>query len=201
MKQSSFGIIGCTLLASIGVTCLTQPSVAQVSADIAFADARACPSLDFTPPPFRMPDRGAAETDTGYDARVAAEFAKFNIRQPCVFNTETGMQIRLFEPVTNGESPTAKDFVQLRYESRRVNGDVLKSNLADEQPALFDMSVAVPAWQEALPHMRIGERWVLYAPPALTVSDKQTDEPTQGMIYEIQLLGLAQGDPSNESRN
>ena len=185
--------LGAALLIGLVLISFPKPSFAQVTADVALADARNCPSLSFTPPPFPMPSRGPAEMDASYNARVAKAFASFNILQPCVFKTDTGLQIRLLEPSAQTASPPRTEIVLLRYESRLVTGEILDGNLSTDQPARIRMTDAVPAWQEALKHMRIAERWVLYAPPELSVDEDLSAASEQGVIYEIELTGFIDG--------
>ena len=95
-----------------------------------------------------------------------------------------------------GASPKAGDMVKVHYEGKLVSGEVFDSSFARGKPALMPLDGLVPAWMEALPRMKVGDEWILYAPAALGYGAEGYGPipPNSALIFRVKLLGLLSAD-------
>jgi peptidylprolyl isomerase/FKBP-type peptidyl-prolyl cis-trans isomerase FklB len=51
----------------------------------------------------------------------------------------------------------------------------------------------IPAWQEAIPHMRVGDEWTLWVPPEQGYGEEGAGPipPNSVLVFRIELLDVA----------
>jgi FKBP-type peptidyl-prolyl cis-trans isomerase len=126
-----------------------------------------------------------------------AEFLAKNAREPGVQTWPSGLQVKVVASgPAGGPSPKPGDVVKVHYEGKLPSGEVFDSSFARGRPALMPLEGLVQAWMEALPKMRVGDEWILYAPPALGYGpDGQGPIPPNAvLIFRVKLLGLLSAD-------
>ena len=96
-----------------------------------------------------------------------ADFLAKNAKAPGVKTLPSGLQYKVVASGPAGPSPKAGDIIKVHYEGTLVSGQVFDSSFARGKPVLFPLADLVPAWMEALPMMKVGDEWMLYAPPEL----------------------------------
>ena len=107
---------------------------------------------------------GASE-DQG--AEAAAYFMEQNGRQEGVETLASGVQYRVVRAGSpDGAQPDSNDLVRVNYEGALTDGTVFDSSYTRGVPAAMALDQLIPAWQEAIPHMRVGDEWTLWVPPA-----------------------------------
>jgi FKBP-type peptidyl-prolyl cis-trans isomerase len=129
-------------------------------------------------------------------AVAEADFLARNAHAPGVKTLASGLQYKVVQSGPAGPSPKAGDIVKVHYEGSLVSGKVFDSSFERNRPALMPMGDLVPAWMEALPLMRVGDEWIIYAPPELGYGAAGAGPipPNSVLIFRIKLLGMLSAD-------
>jgi peptidylprolyl isomerase/FKBP-type peptidyl-prolyl cis-trans isomerase FklB len=138
--------------------------------------------------PTTVPAPTAVSQDEGFLAKNAAA--------PGVKTLASGLQYKIVQSGPAGPSPKPGDIIKVHYEGALTSGQVFDSSFARGKPALMPLADLVPAWMEALPLMRVGDEWILYAPPALGygADGAGPTPPNSVLIFRIKLLGMLSPD-------
>lgn len=122
------------------------------------------------------------------------KFLKENAEKEGIKTTESGLQYEVLESGEEGaESPVMEDTVEVHYEGSLVDGTVFDSSIERDKPAVFGLKHIIPGWQEALPMMKVGDKWKLYLPPELGYGEQGAGGdigPNQVLIFEVELLDV-----------
>jgi FKBP-type peptidyl-prolyl cis-trans isomerase len=98
----------------------------------------------------------------------SAAFLATHALQPGVKSLPSGLQYQVLKSgPAGGKSPTLADQVTVHYEAILPSGAVLDSSYQRGEPSTFPLRGLVKAWEEALPLMKEGDQWLLWAPPQL----------------------------------
>ena len=129
-------------------------------------------------------------------AAAQADFLAKNAKAAGVVTLPSGLQYKVVASGPAGPSPKAGDIIKVHYEGTLVGGQVFDSSIARGKPVLFPLDGLVPAWMEALPKMKVGDEWMLYAPPALGYGPEGAGPipPNSVLIFRIKLLGMLSPD-------
>ncbi|MCQ6260720.1 FKBP-type peptidyl-prolyl cis-trans isomerase [Alcanivorax sp. MM125-6] len=126
-------------------------------------------------------------------------FLEENAEKEGIETTDSGLQYKVLESGEEGaESPTLEDTVEVHYKGSLVDGTVFDSSIERDKPAVFGLKHIIPGWQEALPMMKVGDKWQLFLPPELGYGEQGAGGdigPNQVLIFEVELLDVKkQGD-------
>jgi len=141
------------------------------------------------PPPAgktSAPEKPAADTP-GSAVKVPGEEGK------PVEKTASGLQYVVLDPGT-GAKPNKGDKVVAEYTGWLTDGK--KFDSSKDHPGDFSFAVGqgevIPAWDEALSDMKIGERRKLIVPPALGYGAEGTPggpiPPNATLVFEVKLV-------------
>lgn len=138
-------------------------------------------------------ERGAP---AGEDAEAAAAaFLEANAREEGVETLPSGVQYRVVRAGSpDADQPDSNDLVRVNYEGALVDGEVFDSSYERGVPAAMSLDRLIPAWQEAIPHMRVGDEWTLWVPPAQGYGAEGSPPaipPHSVLVFRIELLGVA----------
>lgn len=117
-------------------------------------------------------------------------------QQPGIVTLPSGVMYKVIsrspEP---GPQPTIDDTVTINYEGKLIDGTVFDSSYARHQPATFPLNRLIPAWQEAIPQMHVGDEIMLYVPSSQGYGERDMGEipPNSALVFHIQLLGIPKG--------
>ncbi len=121
-------------------------------------------------------------------------FLEENAEKEGVETTDSGLQYKVLESGEEGaESPTLEDTVEVHYKGSLVDGTVFDSSIERDKPAVFGLKHIIPGWQEALPMMKVGDKWQLFLPPELGYGEQGAGGdigPNQVLIFEVELLDV-----------
>ena len=125
-----------------------------------------------------------------------AAFLAANAHQPGVQTLPSGLQYKVVQAGPAGPSPKAGDVIKVHYEGALTTGVVFDSSFERGKPMLMPLGNLVPAWMEALPRMRVGDEWILYAPPELGYGAEGAGPiPANSvLVFRIKLLGMLSAD-------
>jgi len=127
-------------------------------------------------------------------AEAAAFYMEQNGRQDGVETLPSGVQYRVVRAGSpNGAQPDSNDLVSVNYEGALTDGTVFDSSYDRGVPAAMALDRLIPAWQEAIPHMRVGDEWTLWVPPSqgYGASGSGPIPPNSVLVFRIELLNVA----------
>ena len=118
--------------------------------------------------------------------------------------TDSGLQYQVLESGDEGaQSPTLEDTVEVHYKCMLRDGTVFDSSIERDKPAVFGLKHIIPGWQEALPMMKVGDKWKLFLPPELGYGEQGAGGdigPNEVLIFEVELLDVKdQGDKEKQA--
>lgn len=119
-------------------------------------------------------------------------FLEENKKKDGVQVTESGLQYKV-ERAGKGASPTLANTVKVHYTGKLLSGEVFDSSVERGTPAEFPINGLIPGWQQALPKMKVGDKWTLYVPPALAYGARGSAPvigPNELLIFEMELLDI-----------
>ncbi|MBN8551454.1 MAG: FKBP-type peptidyl-prolyl cis-trans isomerase [Caulobacterales bacterium] len=135
-----------------------------------------------------------SEATQDQSAEAAAFFMDQNGRQEGVETLPSGVQYRVVRAGSpDGAQPDSNDLVMVNYEGALTDGTVFDSSYQRGQPASMNLDQLIPAWQEAIPHMRVGDEWTLWVPPAQGYGENGSGPipPNSVLVFRIELLNVA----------
>lgn len=127
-------------------------------------------------------------------AEAAAFYMEQNGRQDGVETLPSGVQYRVVRAGSpDGAQPDSNDLVSVNYEGALTDGTVFDSSYDRGVPAAMALDRLIPAWQEAIPHMRVGDEWTLWVPPSqgYGASGSGPIPPNSVLVFRIELLNVA----------
>lgn len=140
--------------------------------------------------PSALAQSAAENLKTGQDYLAKIE------KQPGVVKLPSGVMYRtVSRSLTPGQQPTVQDYVTIHYEGKLLNGNVFDSSYARGEPATFPLGRLVPAWQQAIPQMRVGDEIILYTPPSEAYGDRDLSPdipPNSTLIFRVHLIAIGQ---------
>jgi FKBP-type peptidyl-prolyl cis-trans isomerase FklB len=118
-------------------------------------------------------------------------FLAENMTKEGVVTLPSGLQYKVITD-GNGPSPKANQTVSANYRGTFVDGKEFDNSAVHGGPAQFKVSEVIPAWSEALQKMRVGSKWMLFAPASLAYGEhgSRSIPPNSTLVFEIELLGI-----------
>jgi FKBP-type peptidyl-prolyl cis-trans isomerase len=119
-------------------------------------------------------------------------FLKENARKPGVVTTASGLQYKVITQGT-GVTPKATDTVKVHYRGTLIDGTEFDNSYKRGQPAVFALNRVIPAWTEGVQLMKVGSKYMLFAPANLAYGERgagQIITPNATLIFEVELLGI-----------
>lgn len=148
--------------------------------------------------PTTAPSEAAPETETkteesasdteGSVPKLEGEEGKETVK------TDSGLEYIVLAEGT-GEKPTKGQTVEAHYTGWLTDGTKFDSSKDRDEPFSFAVGQGevIPAWDEALLDMKVGERRKLIVPPDLGYGEMGTPggpiPPNATLIFEVELLG------------
>ena len=123
---------------------------------------------------------------------VGEKFLAENAKKPGVKTTASGLQYLVVKEGT-GATPKATDTVKTNYRGTFIDGKQFDSSYDRKEPAEFPVGRVIPAWQEALPLMKVGSQWKLFVPAKLAYGEEGFPPdipPNSTLLFDIELLDI-----------
>ncbi len=120
-------------------------------------------------------------------------FLTTNALQKNVVALDSGLQYKIIKEGSTNQYPTQQSTITCNYHGTLVNGTVFDSTIERKKPATFAMQKLIKGWQQALPLMTIGSKYILYIPSHLAYGNEQTSPkipPGSTLIIEVELLEI-----------
>lgn len=143
----------------------------------------------------------AKESDENLAAGAA--YRAENLGKEGVKETESGLQYEVLTAVDgDAAQPGADDTVVAHYHGTLIDGTVFDSSVDRGEQATFPLNRVIQGWQEALPMMKVGEKWRIVLPPHLAYGETGAGGvigPNATLVFEVELIGIEQaGESSGE---
>lgn len=117
-------------------------------------------------------------------------FLEANKKKAGVVTLPSGLQYKILQEGT-GKTPSPTGYVTVNYQGTLPNGTVFDSSYATKEPVTFGVNAVIPGWQEVLPLMKTGSKWMVFVPPQLAYGQRGVGQligPNQALIFEIELV-------------
>jgi len=160
--------------------------------------------------PTLLTEKEASEIVTAYQKELNEQFRTVaeknqkeisaflveNAKKPGVRVLPSGTQYKVLKD-GGGAMPKQGDVATVHYRCRLVNGTEIDSSYKQNQPITVPVDRfvrgVVKAWAEALPQMKTGSKWEIYAPSHMAHGNPDIDKKTEaatGLIYELELVSI-----------
>ncbi len=124
--------------------------------------------------------------------RAGEQFMAQNKTKTGVTTLPNGIQYEVLRK-GNGAQPTASDTVKVHYAGSLIDGREFDSSKRRGEPATLGVDGVIRGWQEVLPLMRVGSRWLVTIPPDLAYGVNGAGAaigPNETLVFEIELLDI-----------
>ena len=116
-----------------------------------------------------------------------------NKDKPGVTTLPNGIQYEVLRK-GDGAQPTKQDTVTVHYVGTLIDGREFDSSKRRGEPATFPLTDVIQGWQEILPLMHTGSRWLVTIPPDFAYGVNGAGSaigPNETLVFEIELLDIA----------
>ncbi len=139
----------------------------------------------------RAEQQAEANKKAEENKKKGEEFLEKNKKEKGVKVTPSGLQYKVLK-MGKGPKPKLTDRVKVNYKGTLIDGTVFDSSYDRGQPAVFPVNGVIKGWQEAIPMMPVGSKWILYIPSDLAYGEHAPKQigPNQTLIFEVELLGI-----------
>ncbi len=133
--------------------------------------------------------------------QAAAERAYHNAQQAYLsslqaadgwYTMDGGLRWRYVEYTGGADKPTAADSVTVHYAGTFIDGEGFDSSYERGEPANFNLSGLIPAWEMAIPQMAVGETIEIATPASLAYGPRGRGPIPGGatLLFKVELLGI-----------
>ncbi len=134
-----------------------------------------------------MSKQAAANKEKG------VKFLADNAKQEGIKELPGGIQYKELKAGT-GPSPKPTDTVRVHYTGTLIDGTKFDSSVERGEPATFPVNRVIQGWQNAIPQMKVGGKWMLYIPSDLAYGEQGSPSggigPNEVLVFEVELLGI-----------
>ena len=136
--------------------------------------------------------QAAMEKELQENEEKGAAYREENAAKEGVTETDSGLQYEVLTSAEDGAaSPTSEDTVKVHYHGTLIDGTVFDSSVDRGEPATFPLAGIIKGWQEALPMMKVGDKWRIVLPPELGYGEAGAGSmigPNETLVFEVELL-------------
>lgn len=130
--------------------------------------------------------RATAATE---NKKAEEKFLAANKKKEGVKSLPGGLQYKVIKS-GKGKSPKATDTVSVDYTGTLLDGSKFDSSVDRGEPITMRVDQFIPGWKQALPLMKVGDKWMLYVPSSLAYGQQgnQVIPPNSMLQFELELL-------------
>lgn len=139
----------------------------------------------------REAEKSVADVEADKNLKAAQEFLELNKTKEGIKVTPSGLQYRVLQS-GHGPSPLPTDEVEVHYRGTMLDGSEFDSSFKRNKTMKFVVNQVVPGWQEALPMMKVGDKWQLFIPPQLGYGNRKHPviPRNSALIFEVELISI-----------
>lgn len=97
-----------------------------------------------------------------------------------------------YEVITEGKGaiPADTSRVKVKYEGKLIDGTVFDKT--ENDPITFACNAVIPGWTEALTHMPVGSKWIVYIPQDQAYGAREAGniKPFSALTFTIELIDI-----------
>lgn len=145
------------------------------------------------PPPASAPLADAGLSPQARWEAGQAAYLAWNGQQRGWRTTASGLQYKVLKRApASSPKPEAGATVTLHYTGTFIDGRKFDSSRDRGEPATFPLTQLIKGWQEGVPMMRVGERWLFAIPPELGYGARNRDPipPNSALLFDIELVAI-----------
>jgi len=119
-------------------------------------------------------------------------FLGINKTKPGVVSLPSGLQYKILKKGT-GPKVTLTDKISVHYTGTLTNGKIFDSSYEKGKPLVLKLTDMLKGWQEGVPLMPVGSKFILYVPSELAYKERTGSgavPPNSVLIFEIELLNI-----------
>jgi len=123
------------------------------------------------------------------------DYLAWNAKQRGWAVTPSGLQYkRVRKAPASAPQPAADAVVTIHYTGTFIDGREFDSSRGRGEPATFPLNRLIQGWQEGVPMMRVGERWLFAIPADLAYGPGRGPiPPNSALLFDIELLAIPEG--------
>jgi FKBP-type peptidyl-prolyl cis-trans isomerase len=108
-----------------------------------------------------------------------------------VVTLPSGLQYKVLAE-GKGPSPKTDQSVSANYRGTFIDGKEFDNSANHGGPAQFKVNEVIAAWSEALQMMKVGSKWMVWAPANLAYGEhgSRTIPPNSTLVFELELVGV-----------
>jgi FKBP-type peptidyl-prolyl cis-trans isomerase len=125
-----------------------------------------------------------------------AAYLAWNAKRPSWTTTASGLQYRRIKAApASAPQPAPDAVVTIHYTGTFIDGREFDSSRTRGEPATFPLNRLIPGWQEGVPMMRVGERWLFAIPSDLAYGETARGPMPGGsaLLFDIELIAIPEG--------
>jgi FKBP-type peptidyl-prolyl cis-trans isomerase FkpA len=151
------------------------------------------------PPPAAPPPAAGSDTlspQARWEAGQAAYLA-WSRQRPGWTTTPSGLQYRRIKRAPSSKPrPEPGAVVTIHYTGTFIDGRAFDSSRARGEPATFPLGALIKGWQEGVPLMHVGERFLFVVPADLAYGPRARGPIPGGsaLLFDIELIAIG-GEP------
>jgi FKBP-type peptidyl-prolyl cis-trans isomerase FkpA len=121
-----------------------------------------------------------------------ADYLVWNAQQRGWAVSPSGLQYkRIRKAPASSPQPTPDATVTIHYTGTFIDGREFDSSRARGEPATFPLNRLIQGWQEGVPMMRVGERWLFAIPADLAYGPGRGPiHPNSALLFDIELIAI-----------
>jgi FKBP-type peptidyl-prolyl cis-trans isomerase len=122
-----------------------------------------------------------------------AAYLAWNAGRPGWKTTASGLQYKIVKRAPkSAPKPEPGATVTIHYTGTFIDGRKFDSSRDRNEPATFPLGRLIKGWQEGVPMMRKGERWLFAIPADLGYGNRNRDPIPNGsaLLFDIELIDI-----------
>lgn len=122
-----------------------------------------------------------------------AAYLAWNARRHGWKTTDSGLQYKVLKRApASAPRPEPGATVTIHYTGTFIDGRKFDSSRDRGEPATFPLGRLIKGWQEGVPMMRVGERWLFAIPADLAYGNRNRDPIPNGsaLLFDIELIAV-----------
>lgn len=126
--------------------------------------------------------------------RKGKEYMAANKAKKGVTTLPNGIQYEVLR-TGDGAHPEVTSKVKVHYTGKLIDGREFDSSKRRGEPAVFGVNEVIQGWQDVLPLMTVGSRWLVSIPSDLAYGVNGAGAaigPNETLVFEIELLDIVQ---------
>lgn len=127
----------------------------------------------------------------GENKKACEEFMAKIAKKDGIKALENGVYYEVITEGT-GEIPSDTSRVKVNYEGKLINDSIFDSTYKRGEPTTFRCNQVIPGWTNALTHMPVGSKWMVYIPQDQAYAEREAGQikPFSCLKFEIELLSI-----------